>query len=148
MSYCNHFRDFLVLSSADLTRLTLVDLDFVPAPGCQQKNKSVRFLENLAQKFRTTSSARRGKFSPLCALSLGLDVETKIKTQHKQESHAQTVVGELLRRGALFARLPSSSFSCCHTHYFLVVILPDDGQKDGDEHFFPAASSSSASFLH
>lgn len=47
MSYCNHFRDFLVLSSADLTRLTLVDLDFVPAPGCQQKNKISPFPRKL-----------------------------------------------------------------------------------------------------
>lgn len=41
MSCCNHFRDFLVLSSADLTRLTLVDAASCPAPGCQQiKNKT------------------------------------------------------------------------------------------------------------
>lgn len=39
MSCCNHFRDFLVLSSADLTRLTLVDAASCPAPGCQQITK-------------------------------------------------------------------------------------------------------------
>lgn len=40
MSCCNHFRDFLVLSSADLTRLTLVDAASGPAPvNKDNKNK-------------------------------------------------------------------------------------------------------------
>lgn len=42
MSCCNHFRDFLVLSSADLTRLTLVDAASCPAPGCQQITKHTK----------------------------------------------------------------------------------------------------------
>lgn len=42
MSCCNHFRDFLVLSSADLTRLTLVDAASGPAPvNKDNKNKTV-----------------------------------------------------------------------------------------------------------
>lgn len=45
MSCCNHFRDFLVLSSADLTRLTLVDAAFGPAPvNKDNKNKTVLLL--------------------------------------------------------------------------------------------------------
>lgn len=43
MSCCNHFRDFLVLSSADLTRLTLVDAASCPAPGCQQITKHTNY---------------------------------------------------------------------------------------------------------
>lgn len=45
MSCCNHFRDFLVLSSADLTRLTLVDSASGPAPvNKDNKNKTVLLL--------------------------------------------------------------------------------------------------------
>lgn len=136
MSCCNHFRDFLVLSSADLTRLTLVDLDFVPAPGCQQKNKISPFLQRIWLKFQIQWLGGES------VLSAPFLIQIKIKTQHKQESHAQCCWTS--SKGGAFSffffllLLPVR----CHTLTLLVVILPDDGQK-GDEHFFPSAASSS-----
>lgn len=94
MSYCNHFRDFLVLSSADLTRLTLVDLDFVPAPGCQQK---IRVLLRLQKLFKKAPEVFRKRI----VLSSSLfGAVSKSKQRHR------------ITHEALMAANPTKTFSC------------------------------------
>lgn len=61
MSCCNHFRDFLVLSSADLTRLTLVDAASGPAP-VNKDNKNKTVSSRSCQPHTTVKHSRRPLF--------------------------------------------------------------------------------------
>lgn len=61
MSCCNHFRDFLVLSSADLTRLTLVDAASGPAP-VNKDNKNKTVSSRSCQPRTTVKHSRRPFF--------------------------------------------------------------------------------------
>lgn len=119
MSYCNHFRDFLVLSSADLTRLTLVDLDFVPAPGCQQKIRvllRLRVFKKAPEVFRKRIVLSSSLFGAV----------SKSKQRHRITHEALLMAANPtkifscflgdsspLRWGALFA---FSSVRHAHTH--------------------------------
>lgn len=89
MSYCNHFRDFLVLSSADLTRLTLVDLDLVPGSWVSTENKisvlsSLRVVGRLKSHSPEVSSPRGIQLGPL---SLFLAVLGCSKLQNQNTEH-------------------------------------------------------------
>lgn len=168
------YRDFLVLSSAamkqrkipnvshllkenvafrririspDLTRLTLVDLLLVPAPGCQQKTKSESLFvvtqKSIVTPLVVLQEDSTGS-SPSSLRSWVFQVEQKPKTQHSIYSrYTRRIISGCLLGIALLQQFEGGAFCFffCHTrkHRLLMLLLffrTEPEKRRLDKHFF------------